>query len=182
MDKGIRSGVNFKFNEMLPQLATIGGKAFRKEILYWAVENYGITIASACTHYNHSFQNAKKATPELVKGLGRPDDKNNGGRKKKVAVVDAAPANFFPVGGFLLLAGPEGTLISQGVKENTSTQTVTVNPPAGDDLTPDAVTQTEFKVCKKSDGTVVCEGLSFEEARDLVAKAKAAKKAALYYV
>ena len=105
MDKGIRSGVNFKFNEMLPQLATIGGKAFRKEILYWAVENYDITIASACTHYNHSFQNAKKATPELVKGLGRPDDKNNGGRKKKVAVVvDAAPANFFPVGGFLLLA------------------------------------------------------------------------------
>jgi len=168
MDKGIRSGVNYKFNEMLPQLATIGGKAFRKEILYWAVENYGITIASACTHYNHSFQNAKKATPELVKGLGRPDDKNNGGRKKKVAVVvDAAPANFFPVGGFLLLAGPEAPAAETPVAEFVDAE---------------SVAQTEFKVCKKSDGTVVCEGLSFEEARDLVAKAKAAKKAALYYV
>ena len=44
------------------------------------------------------------------------------------------------------------------------------------------VQQTEFTVCKKSDGTVVAEKLSFEDATALVAKAAAAKKAKLYWV
>lgn len=143
MDKGIRAGVNFKFNEMLPQLATLGGKAFRRQILDWTVEQYGVTMASASTHYNHSFHAAKTATPEAVAGLGRTPEKNNGGRKKK----DAA-----------------AVVVVDG------------------DLTPDVEVQTVFVVKKKSDDTVVAEGLSFEDAKALVEKAAAAKKAKLYYV
>ena len=42
--------------------------------------------------------------------------------------------------------------------------------------------QTEFTVKKKSDGSIVAEKLSFEAAQELIAKAKSAKKAALYWV
>lgn len=94
MDKGIRNGVNVKFAEMLPQLKELGGKKFRRIILDWTVEQYGVTMASASTHYNFSLHAAKVATPALVEGLGRPEGKNNGGRKKKEAaevVVAADP-------------------------------------------------------------------------------------------
>lgn len=159
MDKGIRVGVNAKFKEMLPQLAALGGKMFRREILDWTVENYGVTMASASTHYNHSFQTVKEAAPELVAGLGRPEGKNNGGRKRKAAEVVIT-----------------GTVISQGVKAHTATHTVTTNPAA------EIPEQTVFTVKKKSDGSVIAEGVSFEDATALVAKAKAAKKSSLYWV
>lgn len=152
MDKGIRAGVNFKFNEMLPQLATIGGKAFRRQILDWTVEQYGVTMASASTHYNHSKHAADAAT---IAGLGRAPEKNNGGRKKKDAAVDATtPAALL------------NNMLAAVVK------------PEADAV----VEQTEFKVCKKSDGSVVAEGLSFEAAKALVEKAAAAKKAKLYWI
>lgn len=162
MDKGIRSGVNFKFNDLLPQLTALGGKTFRRTILDWTVEEYGCTMAAASTHYNYAFQACKKASPELVAGLGRADDKNNGGRKKKAVEV----------------AAPAGTLISTGIKPNTSTHTVSINPAA------EAPTeqQTEFTVKIKKTGAVVAAGLSFEDARALVAKAAAAKKAKLYWI
>lgn len=189
MDKGIRPASNIKFMELLPQRAALGNTRFRKSVMSFLMEEFGCTNPSAATHYNHSFQKCKKEHPELVIGLGRPEGKNNGGRKKKVAdavkaiLGDAAPANFWPVGGFLQLPAPAvSTLISQGVKENTSTQTVTVNPPAVCELTPDAETQTVFVVRKKADDSVVAKGLSFEDARALVAKAAAAKKAKLYFV
>lgn len=44
------------------------------------------------------------------------------------------------------------------------------------------VQQTEFRVLRKSDNAVIAEALSFEAASALVAKAKAAKKSALYWV
>jgi hypothetical protein len=183
MDKGIRPACNAKFMELLPQRAELGNTRFRKTVMSFLMDEFGCTNPSAATHYNHSFQKCKKENPELVVGLGRPDGKNNGGRKKKAeAAGDVAPVNFFPCGGFVLLPAPTGTLISQGVKENTSTQTVTVNPPAGDDLTPDVETQTVFAVRKKADDSMIAEGLSFEAAQALVAKAAAAKKAKLYFV
>jgi len=168
MDKGIRQGVNAKFKSLLAERSVIGNKAFRKQIIFWAVEQYGCTVAAACTHYNYAFQECKKANPELVEGLGRPPEKNNGGRKKKeVAVaVDAVV----------------GTLISQGIKAHTSIHTVGTNP-VDDGLTPDTgEEQTVFKVCKKSSGDVIAEGLSFQDAKALVEKAAAAKKAKLYWV
>lgn len=166
MDKGIRPAAIAKFAELLPTRATVGNARFRAEVRFFLIENFGITGAAASTHYNHAFQEAKKV-PELaglLAGLGRPEGKNSGGRKKKV-VPEAA------------------TLISEGVKENTSTLTVTVNPAADDanDAGETAAEQTLFTVKKKSDGTVVGT-FSFEDATALVAKAKAAKKAALYMV
>ena len=84
MDKGIRPAVNRKFVEMLPQRAEIGNTAFRKNIIAFAMDEFGITLASAATHYNHAFKEAKKVAelaPQL-EGLGRPEDKK-GGRKPK---------------------------------------------------------------------------------------------------
>lgn len=91
MDKGIRPACNAKFRELLPQRAEIGNTAFRKAVMAFIMEEYGITLASAATHYNHSFQQVKLANPELVEGLGRPEDKK-GGRKKKIAAVLAVDA------------------------------------------------------------------------------------------
>ena len=166
MDKGIRPAANAKFLELLHTRAEVGNTAFRKNVMFYVMEEFGITLASAATHYNHAFQAVKLATPELVEGLGRADDKK-GGRKPKAVVVAEAVA----------------VLLSEGVKENTSTLTVTVNPAADDsnDAGETAPEQTVFTVKKKSDDTVIGT-FSFEDAKALVAKAAAAKKAKLYYV
>jgi hypothetical protein len=93
MDKGIRPAANNKFMEMLPQRAELGNTRFRKEILAWLELEFDCTRAAAATHYNFAFKQCKAAHPELVVGLGRPEGKNNGGRKKKVAeVIETAPA------------------------------------------------------------------------------------------
>ena len=168
MDKGIRPACNRKFAELLPTRAAVGNTAFRKNVMFYVMEEFGITLASAATHYNHAFQECRKATPELVEGLGRADDKK-GGRKPKAKVVAEAVT--------LLL----GYTVSEGVKENTSTHTVAVNPGDANDAGETAAEQTVFTVKKKGDDTVIGT-FSFEEAKALVAKAKAAKKSALYYV
>jgi hypothetical protein len=148
MDKGIRVNVNNKFVELLPQRAALGNTKFRASVIAYAMEEFGISITSAATHYNHAFKVVKVADPVAVEGLGRPEGKNNGGRKKKAVVVAEAVA----------------VLLSEGVKENTSTHTVTVNP-----------VQTVFNVCKKADGEVVASGLSFEDASAMVARGRNAK-------
>lgn len=142
MDKGIRPACNAKFLELLPQRATLGNTEFRRAVMNSIREDFGITEASAATHYNHSFKTVKASNPELVEGLGRPEGKK-GGRKKKV--VQAS-------------------------------EEVVV------DLDPMPEEQTAFTVKKKSDGSVVAENLSLEDARELCNKAKQAKKAALYWV
>jgi hypothetical protein len=114
------------------------------------MEEFGITLASAATHYNHSFQAVKAVNPELVEGLGRADDKK-GGRKPKVVAVPEAAVVVPAVGGDVSDAGET------------------------------AEAQTLFTVKKKGDDTVIGT-FSFEDATALVAKAKAAKKAALYFV
>jgi hypothetical protein len=183
MDKGIRPYCNAKF---IASLATRvnsreGNTAFRKGIIASVMEEFGTTLASAATHYNHAFINAK-AQPELstlLEGLGRADDKK-GGRKPKAKAVEATTTED---GGLSLgelvgmcggddeeqqAAAPvEQTLVSEGVKENTCTHTVTINPPA------------LCSVYKKADGTLVAEGLTREQADALVAKAVQAKKAKL---
>ena len=93
MDKGIRPAAIAKFNELLPTRVNTreGNTAFRKTVMASIMEDFGITLASAATHYNHAFMEAKKdpAKAELLVGLGRPEDKK-GGRKKVVKA--AAPA------------------------------------------------------------------------------------------
>jgi hypothetical protein len=136
MDKGIRVNVNNKFVELLPQRAEMGNKRFRAEVIGFAMEEFGITLASAATHYNHAFKVVRASQPELVADLGRAEDKK-GGRKPKSSVVVTDVAE---------------------------------------------VQQTEFRVLRKSDSALIAEGLSFEDARTLVNKAAAQKKAKLYWV
>lgn len=149
MDKGIRQGAIFKFNDLLPQLTALGGKVFRRAVLDYLVEQYGCTMNAAATHYNFAKHEAEKAGALAGVTLGRPPEKNNGGRKKKVAVEGGdAPAG------------------DEEVDENA-------------DFTPE---QTEFTVKRSKDGAVVAEGLSLVDAKALVEKAAAAKKAKLYWV
>ena len=86
MDKGIRNFCNRKFAELLPQRNELGNTAFRKAVMCSLIEEFEISIASAATHYNHSFKTVKASNPELVEGLGRAEDKK-GGRKPKVKAV-----------------------------------------------------------------------------------------------
>lgn len=85
MDKGIRPTCNAKFMELLPQRAAMGNTAFRKAVMSYIVEEFGIPVTSAATHYNHSFQKCREANPELVEGLGRAEDKKGGRKPKAVA-------------------------------------------------------------------------------------------------
>lgn len=87
-DKGIRAYTDRKFVELLPTRAAIGNTAFRKNVMFDIMEAFGITLGSAATHYNHAFIECKNVTPELVEGLGRPDDKK-GGRKPKGTALTA---------------------------------------------------------------------------------------------
>lgn len=186
MDKGIRTGVNFEFNRLLPTWKEMGGKLpgsnFRHAVVAWAVENYGVTWSSGCTHYNHSLIEAKKLRPELCEGLGRPEGKK-GGRKSNASKVANAvtlllgytPAAEVGSVEFIdqqFVDQTPSTLLSVGVKEHTSTHTVVTNP------IPEAKT---FTVTRSKDGVVVAEGLVLADAEALVAKAKAAKKATLVF-
>jgi hypothetical protein len=166
MDKGIRSGVLVKFNGMLPQLVALGGKAFRREILDWTTEQYGCTVAAASTHYNHAKLEAAKVVPQLLVGLGRAADKNNGGRKKGSAARPAVT-----------------DLLGNMLRARPAVETPAVETPAAAvEEFVEAPVQTLYSVCKKSDGTVVASDLTLEVARGLVERAAAQKKAKLYFV
>lgn len=78
MTKGIREYVNNKFAELLPQRTEMGNTAFRKAVMMAAVAEYGISVASAATHYNHSLKTVRELDPTLVDGLGRPEGKKGG--------------------------------------------------------------------------------------------------------
>ena len=137
------------------------------------MEDFGITLASAATHYNQSFIEAKKV-PELavlLEGLGRPEDKK-GGRKAKAKVEEAAPAVDAAA-----LTGAELTE-SNVLGTPAADETAPAEPtaPAAEEAAPAAVLYT---VRKKADGYLVAEGLTLADAEAMVAKAKAAKKSAL---
>ena len=89
--KGIREFTNAKFVELLPQLPELGGTGFRKAVMTAVVEQFGISINSAATHYNHSLKLAREENPTAVEGLGRPEGKR-GGRPvvHPVTVIKAA--------------------------------------------------------------------------------------------
>lgn len=100
-DKGIRPEAIRKFGELLPtrENTRLGNRNFRAAVNTHLMEQFQIPIHSAATAYNHAFLHYKeqaKTNPTLaaqLEGLGRPEDKK-GGRKKKVAV--AAPATTTP--------------------------------------------------------------------------------------
>lgn len=102
-DKGIRQYARRRFLELLPTRVNDrnGNIKFRGTLNSELMEQFGITLASAATHYNDAFKFAKTeaatklaagddALTKLLEGLGRPPEKNNGGRKKKVVETPAA--------------------------------------------------------------------------------------------
>ncbi len=188
MDKGIRSGVNFEFNRLLPQWKTMGGKLpgsnFRHAVVAWAVENYGVTWSSGCTHYNHALIEAKKAFPELTEGLGRPEGKKGGRKKKSVAqavtlLLGYTPAAtaFEPVqfideqyeAALMAVAGSIPAVDAVDQVPNGSDEVVAEEAPK------------TYTVTRAKDGAVIVSGITLTEAEELVAKAAAQKKAKLVY-
>ena len=81
-----RAAAFAKFNEYLPLRAELGNTGFRKSVIHDLMEMFNCSLGSASTHYNNAFKMAKLKTPELVEGLGRAPEKNNGGRKPSVVV------------------------------------------------------------------------------------------------
>lgn len=62
-----------------------GNTEFRKHVMAAIMTAHGVTLASAATHYNDAFKFIKEQNAELVSGLGRPEDKKGGRKKKEVA-------------------------------------------------------------------------------------------------
>ena len=85
----LRNAANTMFLQRLPGFTlpfnAKTGREFRVGIILDLVQATGCTIAAASTHYAHAFKRVKEGEPELVLGLGRPEGKNNGGRKRKQA-------------------------------------------------------------------------------------------------
>lgn len=193
MDKGIRPACNAKFLELIPTRVNTreGNTAFRKTVIAFVMEEFGATLASAATHYNHAFINARalaatnaELAQQLV-GLGRPEDKK-GGRKPK-AKPEAAPAateDNTPITAAELL----GLVNTDGDEAPPPAAQITLaaSQVGLEGLQQDAPQEPEtpeapqtFSVYKVAKGTLVAEGLTREQADELVAKAAAAKKAKL---
>lgn len=181
MDKGIRSGVGHKFNELLPQWKAMGGKLpgsnFRKAVVQWTVENYEISWSSACTAYNTALIDARKTSPALCEGLGRPEGKK-GGRKKKVVAVQ----------GPVLLLGYTPAADDGSELLEAAMMAVAGSIPAVDavDQVPngsDAAVEVEktYTVTRAKDGVVIVSGITLAAAEELVSKAAAQKKAKLVF-
>ena len=168
IDKGIRPHVNAKFVELLTQREQLGNKLFRKSVIADAMEQFGITLASAATHYNHAFKEARRTHAHLLTGLGRPEDKK-GGRKPKAKPVET-PATETPA--------TETPATETPAADAAPTQEPATEPeqPAAE---PEQPAETLFTVVRVKDGAEVATGLTQAQADELIARAKTAKKAAL---
>ena len=114
--QSIRTVANNMFLERLPTRAAQGNLLWRKGIILDLVELTGCTIAAASTHYNYAFKRIKGSEPELVVGLGRPEGKNNGGRKRKqVQGRECNQANPAPMVGRAVPSAPRPRSLLQGV-------------------------------------------------------------------
>jgi hypothetical protein len=193
IDKGIRPETIRKFRELLPtrENTRAGNTVFRKTVMAHIMENFGITLASAATHYNHAFIDAKELAKTdatiaaQLEGLGRPEDKKGGRKPKPVAPAVTAPS-VIPTPNLLqnmLAAIPvistAAALVGiEGMQEEAVQDETQVEEPAAEEEAP----VQKYSVCKSSTKEVVCSDLTLEEAEALIAKAAAAKKAKLELV
>ena len=187
MDKGIRPYCRAKFVELNEQRRRnlMTNTQFRKTVMADVMEQFGVSVASAATHYNDAFKNIKELNAELVSGLGRPEDKK-GGRKPK-----AKPAAVEPETGSTLSDVLLSNVLSARAGNEGEGEVETPAPPVarGGDAVQEpepepvlalaAPTAPTVRVCKVADGTVVADGLTQEAAEQLIAKAAAAKKSKL---
>jgi hypothetical protein len=208
MDKGIRPFCNAFFAEKLPTRINTraGNTAFRKTVMCEIMEQFDITLASASTHYNHSFQcgpiplgqyvqaefRGRKfkmgpglgIDPELFVGLGREADKK-GGPKPKAKVVAVAPAPISAEG--------EATFevyALQDVYALQGEQALQAAAAAGLVMTPEeelvepaevvaVVQEVLYNVYEKRNGNFRVGGLTEQAAREMLTAADRGKKAKL---
>lgn len=80
MTQGIRAFTNEQFARQLPKFSSkeLTGAEFRRRVMEATVAKFGISVASAATHYNHAFKAVKALDASLVEGLGRSDEKKGG--------------------------------------------------------------------------------------------------------
>lgn len=189
MDKGIRPYCNAKFVELLNNRnrGELTNTQFRKNVMADVMDQFGITLASAATHYNHAFKTVKELNSELVSGLGRPEDKK-GGRKPKAKLVaeavkailgDVAPVEFIDQQYAECVAAAAGAIgpvdpLTQVDQVPNGWDKIE----GGEETTPEVKTYT---VTRAKDGAVVATGLQLTDAEALCAKALSAKKAKLVY-
>ena len=187
MDKGIRPYCNAKFVELLNvrNRGELTNTAFRKSVMADVMEQFGITLASAATHYNHAFKTVKELNAELVSGLGRPEDKK-GGRKPKAKLVaeavkailgDVAPVEFIDQQYAECVAAAAGAI---GPVEQVDQVPNGWDKVEGGEETPTTEVKT-YTVTRVKDGAVIATGLLLTDAEALCAKAIAAKKAKLAF-
>lgn len=196
MDKGIRPYAVAAFIAQSPTRINTreGNTAFRKTLMAELMEQFGITLASAATHYNHAFISAKTTHPAFVEGLGRAEDKK-GGRKPKAVVVAAAVAAILgdaapvaaPAAADAVVSDVEtpaavvvqgAVMISDAAAASGLEELLATQP----DVSPEAPATLKYSVCKAGDKTVVCNDLTLDEANALIAKAAKAKKSKLELV
>lgn len=80
------------FAALHPVFQTQGGQVFRKQVLTTLVDEYGCSINNAAGAYNVAKKAAQAEDAKAWEGLGRPEGKNNGGRKKAAPVATTANA------------------------------------------------------------------------------------------
>jgi len=204
MDKGIRPYVTAKFFELLPARTNTraGNTVFRKTVMSDAMEQFSITLASASTHYNHSFIEAQKQVQAgtldaaLLEGLGRAPDRK-GGRKPKAkaeVVVPTTEVLLLTHNGVLednASALPDFQAVMEGLAVNAQqaedaaqAQLAAAQSTQADAVQEEVAAVLEdlpklFNVLTKKDNKVVAEAVSEEVAREMVTKADRAKKAKL---
>ena len=208
MNKGVRPAAIAKFRELLPSRVNTreGNTAFRKSVIAHLEEEFGITHAAGATHYNHAFIEARKAAAAdaalatLLVGLGRPEDKK-GGRKPKAkpattpsvipTPVNVLLQNFIAAG---VVQGPQtpAPAAAPAAVEGGSTEASGEQPVQeakfastvdnGDPNYGSTTAPTLHSVRKVADGSIVAEGLTLEQANELIEKAAKAKKSKLELV
>ena len=106
----VRAAAFAIFNNHLASRAEVGNTAFRKAVIGEIMQKFNCTLSSASTYYNTAFKQAKMATPSLVEGLGRPAEKNNGGRKAKILVN--------------VVEKDTGKVVAQGISRNAAAEMI----------------------------------------------------------
>ncbi len=192
MDKGIRPAMIAAFNAALPTRTNTreGNTVFRKTVMAGIMEAFGITLASAATHYNHAFIEAKKdpLKAELLAGLGRPEDKKGGRKAKPKAEATPAATEGGAVSDVLLSnvlaarTGNEGDAPAAQITDAAAAVGLEGLLQVETTKVEEAAPVQKYSVCKASDKSIVCSDLTLDEANALIAKAAAAKKAKLELV
>ena len=191
IDKGIRPAAFNKFVELNElRLAGVYGaikgvfaedrtpnKTFRAAVNGWVMEQFGCTISSAAGQYNYALQRVTRETPEKVQGLHRPEDKKGGRKKKEVAAAVVAEQEAAQE-----IATQVVWTVETAPAAELTIQEVVAPEPVREFVDAEFQEQDEYKVYKKRCNSLVAEGLTFEQARNLVTRAQHAKKAALYWV